>query len=186
MVSLLAWRCIKWQLALNMKPYLRLLLSITVCSGLVACATKVTVEEVTVDIPASWKVERTSMRVLTVRRHSDPNTYPVLSIESIPLTPTERLAQCQPDNIRAAFFFPALLKPASFTMKEQSNGVIDYSGIGTFKSEEGTWQLAMRLLCLQNGIVYFGVYYENENEEEPMLWILNKIVKSVRWNAARN
>lgn len=149
------------------------------CS-LVACAEKIVIEDVSIDFPVGWRVERDGASIVSASPHSDMTRLPNLSVQIYRRSQSGQLAECQTEKIRETFFFPEILQKSTFSARVRVDGFTEYAGIAVFEGESGSTHAAMRLLCSQWGIAYLSIIYEQD--DEAMLQQLDEVAKSVRWN----
>jgi hypothetical protein len=150
------------------------------CCSLAACATKIAIEDVSIELPARWYVERDGASIVSASPNSDMTRLPNLSVQIYRRSQPDQPTECQTETIREAFFFPVLLQNSTFSARVRSDGLTEYAGIAIFDGEGGSTHAAMRLLCSQRGIAYLSMIYEQD--DETMLQQLDKVAKSVRWN----
>lgn len=164
----------------TMKRLRRLILLIAAFCGLVACATKIAIEDVSIDLPAGWHVERDGASIVSASPNSDMTQLPNLSIQIYRRLRPDQPTECQTEKIREAFFFPNNLKKSTFRARLQADGFTEYAGIAIFEDKGDSTHVAMRVLCSQQRIAYLSIFYEKD--EEAMLQHLEKVARSIRWN----
>lgn len=163
-----------------MKQVRIVILLIAAFCGLVACATKIEIEDVSIDLPAGWHIERDGASIVEASPNRDMTQLPNLSIQIYRRSRSYQPTECHTEKIRETFFFPNKLKKPTFRAKLRADGFTEYAGIAVFDDKGDSTHAAMRVLCSQQGIAYLGIFYEKN--EEAMLQLLEKVTKSVRWN----